>query len=58
MFVYPGAEDIFDKEINVKEYGALTRAKRRDLKSATAKNLYDNVIAKHNKDVRITSAKN
>jgi len=56
--VYPGAEDIFDKEINVKEYGALTRAKRRDLKSATAKNLYDNVIAKHNKDVRITSAKN
>jgi hypothetical protein len=46
--VYPGSESVFDREIDIIDYKYIRRANRKDLKSATARSLYDNVIAKHN----------
>ena len=45
---YPGSETVYDKEIDIQDYKYMRRAKRKNLKSATARSLYDNVIAKHN----------
>jgi hypothetical protein len=36
VVVYPGAEVLLDREIAVSDYKNLLRAKRKDLKSATA----------------------
>ena len=51
MIVYPGVDVLLDKEIPVSDYKMLLKARRKDLKSATAQKFYDNVIQKHNKDV-------
>lgn len=48
---------MFDREISMNEYKIHLKAKRKDLKSANVKNLNDRVLEKHNKEVRITSAK-
>ncbi len=40
-----GAETVYEKEITVTQHKLMMRAKRKDLKSATARNCYDKVIA-------------
>ena len=52
----PGSEEIFEKELAFTQHKLMMRAKRKDLKSATARRAYDTVISKHNS--RVTSAKN
>lgn len=52
-----GADEVYDREISYDQYKINLKAKRKDLKSANVKNLNDNVLAKHNNNVRITSAK-
>lgn len=44
-----GAETVYDKEITVQEYKMMLKAKRKDLKSATALKAYEKVIEKHNR---------
>lgn len=39
-----GAESIYEKEITVAQHKLMMKAKRKDLKSATARNCYDKVI--------------
>lgn len=52
-----GAEEVFDREISIQEYKINLKARRKDLKSANVKNVNDRVLEKHNKQARITSAK-
>ncbi|CDW71484.1 UNKNOWN [Stylonychia lemnae] len=52
-----GADEVYDRELSYTQYKINMKAKRKDLKSANVKNLNERVLAQHNKDVRITSAK-
>lgn len=52
-----GADEVYDRELSFTQYKINLKAKRKDLKSANVKNFNERVLAQHNKDVRITSAK-
>ena len=52
-----GADEVYDREISYTQHKINMKAKRKDLKSANVKNLNEKVLAQHNKEVRITSAK-
>ena len=53
----PGAEQLMELPEQLVNDKLLLRAKRKDLKSATAKKQYENVITAHNKR-SVASAKN
>ena len=53
----PGAEAVFDREVNMAQHKLDLKAKRKDLRSANVKTLNEKVLAHHNKEVRLTSAK-
>lgn len=52
-----GADEIYEKEVNFTQHKFNAKAKRKDLKSANVKTLNEKVLEHHNKEARLTSAK-